>query len=85
MERGACATLGPVAEPYTVAFPKPAEFFGFLATGQYTLVEVYAKTTLITSWMMTLVGDPLYNPYAKKPLLKEADIEPSPKGFKVLR
>ncbi len=85
LKAGVCATLGPVAEPYTVAFPKPAEFFGFLATGKYTLVEVYANTTLITSWMMTLVGDPLYNPYAKSPLLKEADVEPSPKGFNVLR
>ena len=85
LKAGVCATLGPVAEPYTVAFPKPAEFFGFLATGKYTLVEVYAKTTLITSWMMTLVGDPLYNPYAKKPLLKESDVEASPRGFKVLK
>ena len=32
------------AEPYTVGFPKPAEFFGFLATGEYTLVECYART-----------------------------------------
>jgi uncharacterized protein (TIGR03790 family) len=30
---GACATLGPVAEPYTIGFPKPAEFFGFLEDG----------------------------------------------------
>ena len=37
LKKGVCATLGPVAEPYTVGFPKPAEFFGFLATG-----EVYA-------------------------------------------
>jgi len=83
LNAGVCATLGPVAEPYTLGFPKPAEFFGFLATGQYTLCEVYAKTTLLTSWMMTLVGDPLYTPFKKKPLLKEADIEPSPKGYKV--
>ena len=44
---GAAATLGPVAEPYTVGFPKPAEFFGFLATGEYTLVECYARTVLL--------------------------------------
>ena len=77
---GAAATIGPVAEPYTVGFPKPAEFFAFLATGKYTRVECYAKTTLLTSWMGVLVGDPLYNPFARSPLLKEGDIKPSPKG-----
>ena len=30
--------------------------------------------------MTVLVGDPLYNPFAKTPLLKEADVMPSPKG-----
>jgi len=77
---GACATLGPVAEPYTIAFPRPAEFFGFLVTGEYTLVECYAKTVMLSSWMMTLVGDPLYNPYKSDPRLKPAQIRPSPKG-----
>jgi uncharacterized protein (TIGR03790 family) len=75
---GAAATLGPVAEPYTIGFPKPAEFFGFLATGEFTLVECYARTTLLTSWTMTLIGDPLYNPYKGSPKLKSSDIQPSP-------
>lgn len=79
---GAAVTLGPVAEPYTVGFPKPAEFFGFLLTGKYTLVECYARTTLLTSWMTVLVGDPLYNPYKTKPRLQEADVFPSPRGVK---
>ncbi len=80
LEKGACATLGPVAEPYTVGFPKPAEFFGFLATGKYTLAECYGKTVLFASWMGTLVGDPLYNPYKANPRLKASDVTPSPKG-----
>ena len=84
LNAGVCATLGPVGEPYTIGFPKPSEFFGLLATGRYSLCEVHAKTTLLTSWMMTLVGDPLYTPFKSKPLLKEADVEASPKGFKVL-
>ncbi len=77
---GAAATLGPVAEPYAVGFPKPAEFFGFLVTGEFTLVEVYARTTLLTSWQMVLVGDPLYNPYAKAPKLQSWEVLPSPRG-----
>jgi uncharacterized protein (TIGR03790 family) len=82
--KGACATLGPVGEPYTIGFPKPAEFFGFLVTGEYTLVECYARTAHLTSWMTTLIGDPLYNPYKASPRLKVSDLSPSPKGGKFL-
>ena len=82
LKKGVCATLGPVAEPYTVGFPKPAEFFGFLATGEYTLVESYARTVQMCSWMTVLVGDPLYNPFKKNAKLKSADVLPSPKGGK---
>jgi uncharacterized protein (TIGR03790 family) len=80
LEKGACATLGPVAEPYTVGFPKPAEFFGTLATGKYTLVESYGRTIILISWMGCLVGDPLYNPFGKNPCLKEEHVQQSPKG-----
>lgn len=85
LQKGVCATLGPVSEPYTVGFPKPAEFFGFLATGKYTLAEVHARTVLFASWMTVLVGDPLYKPFAKNPILQEADILSSPKGVKGIR
>ncbi len=80
LKAGVAATLGPVAEPYTIGFPKPAEFFGFVATGRYSLVECYAKTVYFTSWMTVLVGDPLYTPYRKSPMLDEKKLEPSPKG-----
>ena len=74
------ATVGPVSEPYTVGFPKPAEFFGFLATGKYTLAEAFSRTLILTSWQVIVIGDPLYNPFAKNPALKEADVFSSPKG-----
>jgi uncharacterized protein (TIGR03790 family) len=77
---GAAVTLGPVAEPYTVGFPKPAEFFGYLLTGEYPLAEVYARTQVFTSWMTVLVGDPLYTPFGKTPRLKLTDVPVSPKG-----
>jgi uncharacterized protein (TIGR03790 family) len=83
LKKGVCATLGPVAEPYTVGFPKPAEFFGLLVTGEYTLVECYARTMLFCSWMTVLVGDPLYNPYKGAGKLKVVDVVPSPKGSKI--
>ncbi len=80
LERGAAATLGPVAEPYTIGFPKPAEFFGTLLTGQYTLVETYWRTEMFVSWMTVLVGDPLYNPFARSHKLAIEQIKPSPAG-----
>ena len=82
LEQGAAATLGPVAEPYTIGFPKPAEFFGTLVTGDYTLVETYWRTVMFSSWMTVLVGDPLYNPYARSPKLKLEQIKPSPAGVR---
>ena len=80
LEHGAIATLGPVAEPYTIGFPKPEEFFGTLATGKYTLVECYWRTESFASWMTVVIGDPLYNPYAKSPKLKIDQVKPSPLG-----
>jgi uncharacterized protein (TIGR03790 family) len=84
LKAGVCVTLGPVAEPYTVGFPKPAEFFGLLATGEHCVAEVYARTLNFASWQMTLIGDPLYNPFKVKPLLKPADLFASPKAGKSL-
>ena len=80
LDNGVIATLGPVAEPYTLGFPKPAEFFGFLVTGKYTLVECYSKTVVFSSWMTVLVGDPLYNPFARNPRLRPEQVLPSPRG-----
>lgn len=64
---GAVATLGPVEEPYLRAFPSATYFFGLLATGEVPLVEAYYQSLPYLSWMMTLVGDPLYRPYRAQP------------------
>lgn len=70
LESGVAATCGPVAEPYLQAFPMPKDFFGLLLTGQFTLAECFAYTNTFNSWMMMLLGDPLYRPFAAYPLLK---------------
>lgn len=69
LEQGITATLGPVAEPYLQSFPRPDDFFGLLLTGQFTLAEVYADTVPFHSWMLMLIGDPLYRPFANSPQL----------------
>jgi uncharacterized protein (TIGR03790 family) len=63
IEDGACVTIGPVFEPYLGSFPRPNEFFALLLQGDLTLVECYARSSPFNSWMMTLIGDPLYRPF----------------------
>jgi uncharacterized protein (TIGR03790 family) len=67
LEDGVCATIGPVYEPYLSAFPRPNEFFALLLQGDLTLVECYARSNPFNSWMMILVGDPLYRPFKAGP------------------
>lgn len=76
LEEGIAATIGPVREPYLAAFPLPVDFFGLLLTGRYSLVECYHLSTPYLSWMMVLIGDPLYRPFAADPQLTPADVYP---------
>jgi uncharacterized protein (TIGR03790 family) len=73
---GIAATLGAVAEPYLQAFPNADDFFPLLLTGKLTLAEVYWKTTPMTSWMISMIGDPLYTPYKVNPALAVEDLPP---------
>ena len=78
---GAAATLGPVAEPYTVGFPKPAEFVTLLLQGELTILEVHARTQLLASWMTTLVADPLYRPFGQSKPGAKLRLKASPAGL----
>ena len=90
LEHGVCATIGPVYEPYLAAFPRPDEFFTLLLRGELTLVECYSLTNPDNSWMMTLIGDPLYRPFkyraaansgaSKRPAPQAADAVPATPG-----
>lgn len=63
LEKGVCATVGPVGEPYVQAFPVPELFFGFLTEGVLSLGECYMVSLPYLSWKMVLIGDPLYRPF----------------------
>lgn len=76
LKDGIDATMGPVAEPYLHSFPKPKQFFGLLLTGQFSLAECYAYTNELNSWMMLLIGDPLYRPFARNPHLRLDQVYP---------
>ncbi len=78
IEKGVIATLGPVKEPYLIAFPFPSLFFPLLMSGQYALVEVFAMTNPFLSWQMILIGDPLYNPFKNYPAFFLTNPPPPP-------
>ena len=65
-------------EPLLGAFPLPEEFFPLLLTGKYTVAECYWRTNPLVSWRMTLICDPLYNPYQVNPQL---DVGKLPAGL----
>jgi uncharacterized protein (TIGR03790 family) len=71
---GVASTLGPVYEPYLQAFPPPDEFFPLLFTGKLTMAEVYWKTVPWTSWMISIIGDPLYIPFKQNPAIRPEDL-----------
>ncbi|HTL52776.1 MAG TPA: TIGR03790 family protein [Planctomycetota bacterium] len=62
---GATGTCGPVQEPFLTAFPSD-NYFEALFRGR-TVGEAYALSIRHTSWMMHLIGDPLYRPFLHKP------------------
>jgi uncharacterized protein (TIGR03790 family) len=81
LEKGVCGTLGPVYEPYLSAFPRPLEFFTLLLSGKLTLGEIYAVTNPYSSWVMVLVGDPLYNPFKNSPQIDPENLPPTVKAL----
>ena len=69
LEKGAAATLGPVAEPYLQSFPEPGVFFGCLLDGN-CLAECFMAANPFWSWQMVLIGDPLYRPFKPRAQVK---------------
>jgi len=62
--RGATATMGSVYEPYLRLTPNISTFFNSLLSGQCFAEAAYQSQTGL-SWMITMVGDPLYRPYPR--------------------
>jgi uncharacterized protein (TIGR03790 family) len=59
---GADATMGMVYEPYLALTPHEDIFTRRLLQGDYFAEAAYASERAL-SWMMTVVGDPLYRPF----------------------
>ncbi len=80
IQNGVAATLGAVNEPFVQAFPLPQDFFALLLTGRYSVAECYWRTVPNTSWRLTLIADPLYNPYKLHPKLSIYQLSPELAG-----
>ncbi len=77
IQNGVAATVGATNEPTLGAFPHPQGFFLMLLTGQYTVAECYWRNNPFASWHMTLIADPLYNPFkVNHPIPPEGVVSP---------
>lgn len=67
LARGATATMGCVDEPYLEATPDLGNFFGRILFLGFSFGEAAYASQNVISWQTTVVGDPLYRPYKRKP------------------
>jgi uncharacterized protein (TIGR03790 family) len=74
LNKGATVTMGCVEEPYLTGTPELTVFFVHLFLGSSLGEAAYAASPSL-SWQTTVVGDPLYRPFARRPDALHADLE----------
>ena len=67
LAKGATCTMGCVNEPYLSCTPNVAAFLARLIADGFTFGEAAWAAQPVLSWQTTVVGDPLYRPFAKEP------------------
>jgi len=75
LAKGATATMGCVAEPYLVGTPDMSVFFARFIGSSFTFGEAAYASQRFLSWQTTVVGDPLYRPFAKEPQTQHLELE----------
>jgi uncharacterized protein (TIGR03790 family) len=68
LAEGATCTMGCVYEPYLSLTPNVAIFLERFSIAQFTFGEAAWTAQPALSWQTTVVGDPLYRPFAKQPM-----------------
>ncbi len=74
LDRGVTATMGCVAEPYLGGTPNIAIFFGRFVYSGFSFAEAAYAAQNFLSWQTTVVGDPLYRPFALPPADLQNDL-----------
>lgn len=67
LDRGVTATMGCVDEPYLEGTPELGTFFSRLLFLGFSFGEAAYAAQSSLSWQTTVVGDPLYRPFGRKP------------------
>lgn len=67
LEKGVTATLGCVEEPYLEGTPDVATLFSRLLLFGFSFGEAAYACQGSLSWQTTVIGDPLYRPFHRKP------------------
>jgi uncharacterized protein (TIGR03790 family) len=75
LAKGATATMGCVHEPYLGGTPDLGVFMARLCFDKFTFGEAAYASQNVLSWMTTVVGDPLYRPFAKPPQQLHQELE----------
>ncbi len=73
LAKGVTATMGCVDEPYVTWTPDMGVFFDRFLRG-FSFGEAAWAAAPVISWQTTVVGDPLYRPFAKHPREQHADL-----------
>ncbi|HSY19794.1 MAG TPA: TIGR03790 family protein [Candidatus Acidoferrales bacterium] len=74
LAHGATCTMGCVYEPYLQFTPNIAFFAQSFCSG-WTFGEAAWASQIAVSWQITVIGDPLYQPYKKAPPALHAELE----------
>jgi hypothetical protein len=75
LDKGATATVGYVEEPYLGGTMDLAVFFSRLIGLGFSFGEAAYSAQSLLSWQTTVVGDPLYRPFGRKPQSQHEDLE----------
>jgi len=75
LAKGATITFGSVDEPYLTGTPNVAAFLDRLISRSWTFGEAAYTCQGSLSWQTTVVGDPLYCPFAQRPDLLHFKLE----------
>lgn len=81
LAKGATATMGCVHEPYLGGTPDLGVFTARLFFDNFTFGEAAYASQNVLSWMTTVVGDPLYRPFAKTPQRLHLELEAKKSGL----
>jgi uncharacterized protein (TIGR03790 family) len=67
LAKGVTATMGSTEEPYLEGTPDVSVFVGRWLFMNYSFAEAAYTSQKFLSWQTTVIGDPLYRPFSKKP------------------